>query len=318
MDSEARLRAFTAYVIAKGLAGGDPESTLSGAERRGVSRQFMPILKEAVDALDSSSEIAALRSLSAAFIGGVDSQSVFGQLSNVRRVPPAKARLMIGVVEADVVAEETVKPVAAMEFDTADLRPVKVPATIIVSAELYRSLEPTALDVMRSSLAAALARAMDMRLLDPTSDAVPDVRPASLTSDLTPVSASADAAGIGALLAAISNGQPAQPVVIGDYASLAPLAGALRDLRDVLGLKVIVSSAAAGTIIALDEAGLLFTDGGVVAETAKEANVLMDDGGSPAGTTVVSLWQRNLVALRAERFLSWVKRPDAVAYLATG
>ena len=30
---------------------------------------------------------------------------------------------------------------------------------------------------------------------------------------------------------------------------------------------------------------------------------------------MTSLWQRNLTAVRVERYVSWIKRADAVAYL---
>ena len=60
-------------------------------------------------------------------------------------------------------------------------------------------------------------------------------------------------------------------------------------------------------------------DGGVSIDLSREASVQMDsspDNPSTATTVLVSLWQNNLIGLRAERFVTWKKaRPDAVTFM---
>jgi hypothetical protein len=60
-------------------------------------------------------------------------------------------------------------------------------------------------------------------------------------------------------------------------------------------------------------------DGGVTIDASREASVQMDSApASPpdATTVMVSLWQNNLVGLRAERFVNWKRASNyAVTYL---
>ena len=68
---------------------------------------------------------------------------------------------------------------------------------------------------------------------------------------------------------------------------------------------------AASPGIALDATGLMIGDEGAVVETARHVSMVLDD---PVSTTLVSLWQRNLVCIRAERYLQIALRADAVAF----
>jgi hypothetical protein len=102
--------------------------------------------------------------------------------------------------------------------------------------------------------------------------------------------------------------------VVGSYATLLALGSTVRELRD-LGIGIIASPAAADVLIAIDATGVLLGDGGVAVEVAKHANILMDSGEGEAGTTTVSLFQRNLLSLRAERCFRFDVRQNAVAFL---
>jgi hypothetical protein len=64
---------------------------------------------------------------------------------------------------------------------------------------------------------------------------------------------------------------------------------------------------------------MLADDGQTVIDASTEASVQMDsapDSPPSAATNMVSLWQMNLIGLRAERWINWLKRrATAVAYL---
>jgi len=55
-------------------------------------------------------------------------------------------------------------------------------------------------------------------------------------------------------------------------------------------------------------------------DVSREASLQMDsapDSPNTASTVLVSLWQRNMVAIKAERFITWKKGRDAaVQYIS--
>jgi len=58
---------------------------------------------------------------------------------------------------------------------------------------------------------------------------------------------------------------------------------------------------------------LLADDGGVTVDASREATLDMAGGNTPT----FSLWQKNCVGLKAERFINWQKaRPESVAYIS--
>jgi hypothetical protein len=165
------------------------------------------------------------------------------------------------------------------------------------SVEAARVLDLPTQDGVRQVLVAACARATDRALLDVLTAGAP-------AGSATPA----------VLLAAISGGQPSAPFLIGGYDALLRLApGTLRDLGD-LGIQILASPAAAGQLVALDASGLLISDDGVEVRTARHGSLLMDDGGSPEGTTVLNMWQSNFECVRAERYLRFALRDGAAAW----
>ena len=80
------------------------------------------------------------------------------------------------------------------------------------------------------------------------------------------------------------------------------------------GITVVTSNTAGTNVIGLQPSRVLYADeGGVNIDVSREASLQMDSApASPADATtvLVSLWQHNMVGLRAERFINW-KRLDA-------
>jgi HK97 family phage major capsid protein len=95
----------------------------------------------------------------------------------------------------------------------------------------------------------------------------------------------------------------------------------------LFGLPVIVSehvpTVSAGAYVFLVNAGDIYLgdDGDISIDMSREASLEMDDADftqdQPTGSTLVSLWQNNLVGFLAERTINWKKRRDgAVAALS--
>jgi hypothetical protein len=75
-------------------------------------------------------------------------------------------------------------------------------------------------------------------------------------------------------------------------------------------------------VIALNQREVFLADDGAVqVDASREASLQMLDNptnnsATATATTMVSMWQTNSIALRAERFINWAKRrDDAVVYM---
>jgi HK97 family phage major capsid protein len=174
-----------------------------------------------------------------------------------------------------------------------------------------------------------MAQYLDTQFIDPTVAAVTNVSPAAITNGAVSVGSAGTSAAnfetdlksmIGSLLTA--NQQIAGGVVLimsqtnALALSMARTTNGDRYFPDlsmtggtILGIPVLVSQAAGATITIVLPSEILFADdGGVNIDVSREATVEMSTTPtSPitASTVMVSLWQQNLVGLRAERFINW-------------
>lgn len=253
--------------------------------------------KAGVSVMASTDDGVAEAPLNSAFWSLVERQSILGALEGALRVPLNVAtRVQVGTVTATAVAEGGLKPVARMTFDVNTTDPTKVVGEVVVSDEFLRTTNTVAQRAVSRQLVSATAVATDAELVS------------TLTAD------AATGTDVSALFAAVSDGAPANPILIGGLDTLLDLADQLAGFRS-LGIVIVPSAAAAGKLIALDGSGLLIGGGDdATIATARHATILMDDGGSPPGTTTLSLFQRNVSAIRAERSFKFAVRDGAVAW----
>src|SRR5690606_28851118 len=186
-------------------------------------------------------------------------------------------------------------------------------------------------------LSDAVIERMDEDFVDPTKAAGTGagLSPASITNGVTPITATGDVyADIAALWAtADSTNLPVQSAVyITDSATARTLSG-LRNPRgnrefpnvamtggNIDGVPLVVSNyVPAGTFILAFTSEIYLADDGVVTvDISREATIVMDDSATatPTIAQLVSMFQTNQLAIRAERYVNWKKRrPQAVAYL---
>jgi HK97 family phage major capsid protein/HK97 family phage prohead protease len=247
------------------------------------------------------------------------------------------------------VGEGKPKPLTKFDFTTITMTWAKVANIAVLTEEEVRFSSPSAEAKVRDALAEALIERLDRDFVDPAKALVAGVSPASITNGVTPIAASGtDADAVKRDFAALmgsfvaSNISPTDVVLImsGTTAmNISLMFNALgnRDFPDIslnggtlLGIPVIVSqylaaggSPPTGLVILVNAKDIyLADDGQVVIDASREASVEMLDGtllqNATVGTgaSLVSLWQSNLLGLKAERFINWKKRrAGAVAYI---
>lgn len=275
--------------------------------------------------------------------------TIVGRIPGLRQVP-FNIQLPRTTAGSTVgwVGEGAPKPVGNMAFDTVTMRWAKAAGIVVLTEELVRFSNPSAEAVVRNDLIGAMAQFLDRQFVDPSVAAVTNVSPASITNGVTAVTASGVTAAafftdVRALFATFfaANLQTGSGVWIMTQTQ----ALALSLIQNTLGQQVYPTiSAQGGTLLGypvitsenipatgnsptdgfpiiflLPQEVMLADDGQVVIDASNQASVNMDSApdSPPSGTTtLVSLWQMNMVGLRAERWINWLKRrPSAVVYI---
>ena len=245
------------------------------------------------------------------------------------------------------VGEGKAKPLTKFSYDRQALGPSKVAAISVITDELARTSSPSAEQLVRDGLRDALVERLDIDFVDPAKAAVANVSPASITNGVTPLVSTAGTTpdSIRADLAAILQAFVVSNQNVGDLVLVLPNALALQlslmtnamgtpefpgmtlQGGTLVGIPAIASqyahtTAAGDMVIALNAKAIgLADDGAVAIEASREASLEMSDtptGDSvaPTPTQLVSMWQTNSLALKAERFINWKKlRSGAVVFM---
>jgi hypothetical protein len=278
--------------------------------------------------------LAPIMPLAEAFLAYSRPLSLIGRIPNLRSVPfNISIPLMTAPTTSGWVGQAAPKPVSAGAFTSVTLAIAKSADTIIVTDELIRLLTPGSEVALRAELAAAVAQFVDAQFCDPAVAGVAGVSPASVTNGVTPITPSgttsaAAVADVDKLLAQFltQNPNPTNLILLMTPAVARLLISATKIQTLTInggtygGVPVVTSGSVGATIIALDASAILYADAGVEIGMTRQATLQMDSApdSPPTGATVeVSLWQYNLVGLRAERFINWKRsRPSAVALVS--
>jgi HK97 family phage major capsid protein len=230
------------------------------------------------------------------------------------------------------------KPVGKLAFATVTLGITKCAGIIVITEELARNSTPDAEDVIRRDMVAGIAQYLDQQFIDPAVAAVAGVSPGSVTNAVTPITtagtspanARTDVQALAAAMTLAGISTSGAVLILSETNALAfvnalnalgqPLfPGMNQDGGTILGYKAITSQAAGTTVALVQPNQVLYADdGGVTIDVSREASLQMDtvlDNPPIATTLMTSLWQNNLVGLRAERFINWKKaRAGVVQY----
>lgn len=299
--------------------------------------------KAAVAPLDTTtshaaSELTPYQILASEFVEFLYPLIILGRVPGWRRIPfNVRIPTQTGGSTTGWVGEGKAKPLTGVTFDSITLRWAKVAGIIPFTEELARFSNPAIEGIVRGDLAASIAKFLDVQLLDPAVTAVTNVSPASITNGAVHHAS----AGIDIPSAltdfrrlmsefAVNNIPIAGSVIIMEpEMSIAlgmlqnPLgqytfAGLDASGGTLFGLPVFTSESVPNGLVVLVKPSevLLADDGGVAIDVSREASLIMSDSPTSGASTAVSLWQNNLVAVKAERFINWQRRRDkAVAYL---
>jgi HK97 family phage major capsid protein len=247
---------------------------------------------------------------------------------------------------ANWVGQAKPKPLTKFHFAPTTLTWAKIAAISVISDELARFSVPGAEGLVRDALSETIVEKIDTDFIDPDVAVSADVSPASITNGVTPLSSAGTSADnirsdIQNLLEQfILNNQRVTGLVLIMPETLALAASIMvndlgqREFPDLevgggrlLGIPVITSQYAAdeGThgnlLIAVNAREVFLSDDGQVSiDVSREAALEMLDTGftqsQPTGASLVSLWQNNLLGIKAERYINWKKRrAEAVSYM---
>lgn len=265
-------------------------------------------------------------------------------IPSLRRVPfrvPLVGQTSGG--EGYWVGEGNAKPLTSWTHGKTTLEPLKVANIAVATEELLRDSSPSAEMLIRDELANALRERLDRDFINPAKSAVSGVSPASILNGVSAIpSTGTDAEAVRADVQAVfgafiaANNAPESGV----WVMTAVTALALSLMQNPLGqsefpgigmnggtffgMPVIVSQYVPAGVVALVNASDIYLadEGGIAVDLSREASLEMADNPSHESTTptpaeLVSMFQTNSVAFRAERTISWARRrASAVAHLS--
>jgi HK97 family phage major capsid protein/HK97 family phage prohead protease len=239
------------------------------------------------------------------------------------------------------VGQNKPKPVTKADYATVTVPFAKAAGIIVLSEELVKLSSPSAEGLVREEMIAGMAQFLDTQFVDPAVAVAANVSPASITngaatiasSGVTGAAAKIDLASRVAVFAAanipldgsvwLMNDGNAFGIAMSVNALGQPLFPSMTAQGGTLfGMPVIVSNNVGLRVVLVHAPSILYADeGGVRIDASREASIQMDSAPTDtvdATTVYISLWQRNLLALRAERMITWIRaRTAAVTYITT-
>ena len=209
------------------------------------------------------------------------------------------------------VSEGAPKPVTKLAYGSSRLDVRKVAGIITVTTELMRLSVPNAEVLIRDEIANGLAALIDVTFVD-QSLAPSATSPGGITNGVTPIATSgaALATDVSKLIGQFWTNNPgatrARLIMGPNHASQLIDATKTQTLTTdggtVSGIPVVISGNVGNRIIALDAAQVLVGDDGLDIDLSRQALIQSNDAPdnpATAATPFVSLWQANLIGLRA-------------------
>jgi HK97 family phage major capsid protein/HK97 family phage prohead protease len=337
--------AFTRYAMALARSKGNLDQAVNQAKAWTDTPEVETVLKAAVAAGTTTDTtwakpLVEYRAMESEFVELLRAATIIGRLPGLRRVPfNIKVPRQTAGASAGWVGEGAPKPLSKLAFDTISLPFHKVAAIVVITEELARFSNPSAEALIRNDLIAAIAQFIDSNFLDPSKALVAATSPAAITSGVTGqtpsgttlAAAYTDLAKLVNLFSTANHPMtgmawvmtPARAATLGlsrNVMGVPEFPGLGADGGTLMGFPVITSTnivpgASGDRIFLIETSEILFADDGVMLDISREASLQMNDAPdnpATATTVLVSLWQNNLVGIRAERFVTWLNRRTGV------
>jgi Phage capsid family len=313
-------------------ANGEVGAAFAAAQTQRVNRRVLQLLQKTgvpggtTGDANFGSVLTDIKIASDALFASLRTQSCFSRMldSGIRKTP---LRTRIGAVTASVsagnVGEGRAVALSRLTLASPELVPTKVAALIAFSTEVARSADPAALELIDTELRNAIATAVDEEFFALVTDTS---TPSSSSSGTSADDVRAD---LKTLLGAVNNSGAGQLF----WCSSVSVANALAAMEWPLGsvsptggelcqLPFLVSSAIPAGTLRLCNASAIAGNADVIdLALARQADIAMVDTttmdtGGPVPAQMVSLWQSNMVAIRATiSFAAEKIRSDAIAEL---
>lgn len=328
-------RFLNVFAIAKG----NPPGALAVAEGRGTDYAPVVTACKAVVSAGGSSDYPAASPVAESFLALMRPYSIALQLATFMRAVPMRTRLYVSLAGPGgaEVAEGQAVPVSKGDYTAQDLKPRNFAAMIVRTLELATNTSPVATQGVADELAQATADVENTKFVSPTvagsifngqqtfagTGSTVDAIDADLKHlvDLVPSATLPGAHFImtkeTATALSLKRGSGGSAA----YPTISPQGGTL------MGLPVLVTPAMeqAGTryigLVAPSQV-LWAHEGAVQLSASTEAAIQQTDAPTnnsrtSTGTTLVSLYQTESIALKAVRQSNWYAKPGAAAYFST-
>jgi len=320
MDLETINNRAAMGIIVKSLfaARGRTPNAAIFAERAGAPAKVVRVLKDAVSVgyfgdPEGSGALADWPSIRSAFFELLAADSAFFRLWSSRALArvPVNTRVTATAVSATAARRDEAKPIPATKLTLAQglLRPVNVGCILVVSDELADAMSASAQSLVTSELRSAVAREVDAEFLQLITDtatlvsAASGVTAAAARSDLRAMLEAVNYSGTGSLAWISSPGAANKLAALGTtsggaaFPDVSPVGG------ELFGAPFLVSSGVAANSLHLVNGREIAADlGDLELKPSSEAMVQLDDDPTDpvdATTVQVSLWQHNLVGVKA-------------------
>ena len=265
----------------------------------------------------------------------VRAQAILGRLPGLRAVPfnvrIPRETAVIG--SAGWVGQGASKPVGKGGYDFVTMPFSKAALIVVITEELARFSNPAAEGLMRDGLVRAVSEFLDLQFIGAAA-AVANVSPAGILNALPPgqsFPSSGDTAvhmswDIQHAMSLLNGGLGARAPALLMHTNTAASFGFATNafgapvFPNGLGAPIVASSnVPADQIILIDQDLILHAeDGGVEVDISREASLQLDTAPANPPTPLVSLWQQNLIGLRAEKFEHWLRARDTAVVQITG
>jgi hypothetical protein len=298
------------------ISDGNLLAALEIAENVKSSPRVLAILKSAVAAGTTTdgnwaSALSDYTLAQAAFVESLQRFGCFDRLladSAVRKMP-MKTRISTITAGAvgSVPGEGSWKPITSVALASAQLNPIIASAILVMSRELVRAVATGAEAALSRELRSAVASASDLRFFEAILD---DSEIASTAGSVDDVDGFGSALDF--LFEAVELGQQSRPYLVFDPVSAKRVAlmrtpsGWLNPAfgpsgGSIQNVPALISDQLTSRVVLLDANRIAAADGPVVFDAAGAASLQMDSAPTGSASQMVSMFQTDSVALRAER-----------------
>lgn len=344
--------AFTRYAMALAASKGNLMQAHEISKKwRDSTPEVERVLKAAVDAGTTTdttwaAPLVDYTTLASEFVELLRPQTIIGRLPGLRRVPfnVRMPRQTAGGTYGWV-GEGKAKPVGELAFDEITMRWAKAAGIIVITQELARQSNPEAEAIVRQDMIEGIGAFLDQQFTNPSVSEVSNVSPAAITNGVSNTvvagGTTADAFRVdaGDLWATMlgnnivpTSGAWLMSNVMAmrlslmrnaldqrEFPELTPTGGTLLGYPVVTSQNVIAPDTDGDMIVFLNQSDIFLSEEGIMLDASSEASLQFNtapDEPTTASTVLVSLWQRNMIGLRAERYINWKRRRDAaVGYI---